>query len=118
MWTADDRGDTSGSAYVYDLPRVLPIEEPVVSPLGVRLSVYPNPAIGRASLTISLPQPEPARVALLDLLGREVRSLWNGPLGSGDHTLTIDTSGLASGIYFLRVNTVDGAGMSRLVVQN
>lgn len=118
VWTDDDRGDTSGSAYVYDLPRVLPVEEPAGSPFGVRLAVYPNPANGRASLTISLSQPEPTRVVLLDLLGREVRSLWHGPLSSGDHTLALDTSVLASGTYFLRIATANGAGRGRLVVQH
>lgn len=118
VWTDDDMGDTSGSAYVYDLLRVLPIEDPAGFPFGVSLSAYPNPAGSRVSLTVSLSQPEPARVVLLDVLGRQVRSLWNGPLGSGDHTLTLDTSDLANGIYFLRATTEGRAGMSRIVIQN
>ena len=61
------------------------------------LAVYPNPATDR--LTVELPTPAPATVALRDLAGRLV--LAPAPLAA-DHQLRLPT-GLARGMYLLEV---------------
>lgn len=79
-------------------------------------SPYPNPARGAATLEIALPAAEPVRVTLFDVLGREVRRLSERPLPAGMSRLQVDTQGLASGSYLLRVEGESFADTRALVV--
>lgn len=113
----DDRGDASGSAYIFDLPSVLPLEESPTSPPTAQLALYPNPSRGQATISISLSKPVVVRVALFDLLGREVQHLWNGQLNSGDHNISVDASSLPSGTYVVRATTAIASRASLFTVQ-
>jgi len=69
---------------------------------------FPNPFNPATSITVSLPRPERVRLVIVDVLGREVRSLVDGTLSSGNHTFVwdgCDENGdrVASGVYFCRV---------------
>ncbi|RAK66140.1 S8 family peptidase [Hymenobacter edaphi] len=73
--------------------------------------VYPNPTTGR--LRVVLPTTSPARrVELLDALGRTAGS-WAVPAASND----LDLSSVAPGVYSLRLTSVGGAEVRRVVVQ-
>ncbi len=63
-------------------------------------SIWPNPFNPRATVQFSLPQPSPVRAVLYNVLGQEVLSVVNEPLSAGTHTVMIDGSSLASGLYF------------------
>jgi hypothetical protein len=68
----------------------------------------PNPAHGRTMLHLTLPQSAAVRLAVYDPAGRRVRTLHDGPLSPGAHSLPFaleDDSGraLASGIYLIRL---------------
>ena len=65
-------------------------------------SAYPNPFNPRTTLTLTLAQAQPVRVAVYDVLGREVEVLAHGDLGVGVHQLTFEASGLPSGTYLVR----------------
>jgi hypothetical protein len=64
----------------------------------------PNPARGRATVQFSLVGPSPVRVSLIDPLGRTVRVIVDGQRGAGPHEVTLDTAGLAPGVYLLRLD--------------
>ena len=51
-----------------------------------------------------------------DVLGREVRTLVNEELQSGSHRRTFDASGLASGVYFYRLNSGSFSEMKKMVL--
>ncbi|MEM1054442.1 MAG: T9SS type A sorting domain-containing protein [Bacteroidota bacterium] len=89
------------------LPGTLPTageSEPEASDL--RLTIAPNPARGPASLHVRLDVPAAhARLAVYDLLGREVARIHDGPLAVGEQTLPLTTAGLAPGAYYLRLTT-------------
>ena len=69
-----------------------------------RLSVYPNPLNGRA--TISLESfGEPMRVEVMDLQGRSVAVIYEGTLPGGQHQLPWDTHLLPRGQYVVVVRT-------------
>lgn len=63
----------------------------------------PNPF--RESTTIVLAVPEAAHVTLgvYDVMGREVRRPVDGVLQPGWHNVSIDASGLSSGVYMIRM---------------
>lgn len=79
----------------------------------------PNPTSGPLELQLRLDRPEPARLLLLDVTGRVVRTLLDAALPAGDHALQVDLREpvrLAAGIYFLRLSTPSRRDVRRLVV--
>jgi hypothetical protein len=55
------------------------------------------------------------RVHLYDVLGRQVRTVTTGA-DAGRHTLQLDTAGLSSGVYFLRLQAEGTVKTQRLTV--
>jgi len=71
------------------------------------ISVYPNPFNSATTISVSLPSAADLNVVVFDVVGRQVATLAGGIINAGTHTFTFDASGLASGMYFIRV-TVPG----------
>lgn len=80
----------------------------------------PNPFNPSTEIVFALPADGPVRVRLYDVSGRLVRTLADGDLAAGEQRLRWDGSddhgrALASGVYYLRVETADavkGAALS------
>ncbi|WP_420455050.1 T9SS type A sorting domain-containing protein [Rubrivirga sp.] len=68
-------------------------------PGALRLSVHPNPVGGRATVPFALAAAGPARVRVVDVLGREVAVLADGPHAAGEHSVGLDGGRLAAGVY-------------------
>ena len=64
---------------------------------------FPNPFNPATRVTVTLARPETVRLALVDLLGHEVRVVREGPLPAGEHAIAVDGAGLPSGLYLLRL---------------
>ena len=65
---------------------------------------YPNPFNPVTRLEFSLARRGRAMLRVLDLFGREVRLLFDGEAAAGTmHRVDFDGTGLASGIYFVRL---------------
>ena len=64
---------------------------------------YPNPFNPSTQISFSLAEHGATTLRIYDLLGREVATLINGQLASGNHTVNFIGSGLSSGIYFVRL---------------
>ncbi len=98
----------SGHAFVTALTPARPFQtvaaedEAAVPGRAALSAAHPNPFRGAASLTLSLPSSQRVEVTLFDVLGRRVAVLHDGPLTSGSHALTLDGSGLPSGVYVVR----------------
>ncbi|OZC04396.1 T9SS type A sorting domain-containing protein [Rubricoccus marinus] len=83
--------------YTADPPPVA--GEPTPGASGeIALTVAPNPARGGATVRLALTAPEAVRVRVLDMLGREVAVLADGPQASGDVALKLPGD-LAPGVY-------------------
>ncbi len=65
----------------------------------------PHPVQGASRLTFSLDRPGSARLDVFDTLGRLVATVVDADLSAGPHEATLDASGLASGLYVLRLTT-------------
>lgn len=76
--------------------------------------IYPNPANDRVTLSIDMLNSAKAKIQVVDMLGREVITLNNNNLSSGNNKVEINTSSLMSGTYFVRVVTNDGMISHRL----
>lgn len=75
------------------------------------LGTYPNPADQQATVRYAVPETQEVTLRLYDVLGRQVRTLVQGPK-AGRHKTTVDTGDLPSGTYFLRLET-DGPVQTR-----
>jgi hypothetical protein len=77
---------------------------------------YPNPFNPTTTINYQLPIASKVKVAVYDLLGREVMVVVNGITEPGTHTLTIDASALSSGTYIYRLTAGDHIESRRMVV--
>ena len=99
-WTAlDEGGYLSANASVSN-------EDEVEARFG--LSVGPNPTRGIATARYSLDQGQTVRIALYDVLGREVARLADGAVPAGPASVEIDTADLPTGTYVLRLQAESG----------
>jgi len=88
---------------------------------GLLASVSPNPLNPEATLTFVTSAPGPVRVSLFDLAGRLVRVLSDAETPEGLQRVRIDGRGvggerLASGVYFYKVETPQGAAVGRVAI--
>ncbi len=74
------------------------------------LDASPNPFGGQTAVQFALPRASWIRLALYDVNGRRVTTLAQGVFGAGRVTRTVRATGLASGVYFLRL---EGPGLTR-----
>ncbi len=75
-----------------------------------RISTYPNPTTGRATIAFDLPGGARTTVSIYDLAGHRVRMLFDEPLPAGRHEMVWDTNDrrgrpVAAGIYLVRVDS-------------
>lgn len=79
-------------------------DEPTL-PDDFTFSVYPNPFNSTATIEFELPQNAVTRIAVYDVLGRVAKEVTNQKFTAGTHTLSLDASDLASGVYFVNIAT-------------
>ncbi len=113
-------GDTAGGLIVFDEIRlasgfadlsseITSVEENGVRPQEFSLTQnYPNPFNPATRITYSLQSTGQVRLAVYDLLGREVAVLVDRVQGAGSHTQLFSGAGLPSGLYFYRLQTAAG----------
>lgn len=68
----------------------------------------PNPTRGATRFTVRLPEASAVTVRVVDVLGREVARPVDGPQAAGTHEVTFDASGLAAGVYVVRIEATAG----------
>jgi protein CpxP len=83
---------------------------------GVRLEVFPNPAVSRATLRYGVAAAGMTKVELVDGEGRVLRVLSEGQTEAGEHFLDLDTVELPAGTYYFRVTDSRGSKVRTLKV--
>jgi hypothetical protein len=66
---------------------------------------YPNPFNATITIPFALPQAGPVTAALYDVNGRQVAEIAHGLFAAGSHAVQWSSSGVGSGIYFVRVSS-------------
>jgi len=77
---------------------------------------FPNPFLGTTTLRYSLPKTMNVRLAVYDLLGREVAVLAEGSQEAGIYTGAFDGTKVPPGVYFARLE-VDHLQFTKLMVR-
>jgi hypothetical protein len=69
---------------------------------------YPNPFNGQTRLKFRVSGfGSRVQLRVYDVAGRQVATLVDGTVASGEHVVTFDATGLGSGIYFYRLESGD-----------
>ena len=73
--------------------------------LSSSLSIYPNPSSSESTVSFSLSEHSIITLEVLDPLGRIFATLAKGEYESGNHEVKFSAGDLASGVYFVRLQT-------------
>ena len=86
------------------VPEASSVEDAVSLPSAFRLEQnYPNPFNPSTTISFQLPDNSHTTLKIYDVNGKEVAVLVDGKRPAGIHKVQFDGSGLASGIYFVRL---------------
>lgn len=89
---------------------------PAITPCLV--SNFPNPFNAETIVSYRIPKDNTAlHLAVYNLKGQIVQTLFDGPSSQGTHSLVFDGSRLSSGIYLCRLTTAEGSQTIKMVVR-
>lgn len=77
---------------------------------------YPNPFNPSTRIEFDLAAAGPVRLAVTDLLGREVATVVDGFMSSGKHEIAFDASHLATGVYVYVLSTPGGSLRQKMML--
>lgn len=69
---------------------------------------YPNPFNPNTVISYQLPVNSEVSLKVFDVLGREVATLVDGYIASGEYPVVFDAGNLSSGMYFYQLKTANG----------
>lgn len=77
---------------------------------------YPNPFNPTTNISYSLPKASDVAVKIYDILGNEVRTIESGFKNAGNYNINFDATGLASGIYYYKIQAGDFSDVKKLTL--
>ncbi len=80
------------------------------------LSVFPSPVVTKATFQLDVARASPVRIAVYDVVGREVAMAHDGVLAVGRHNVAFEVHRLPPGIYLYRVETADSSFAGTFVI--
>ena len=93
--------DNNGKSYLKGT-----VEVNINLPVKYSLSQnYPNPFNPSTKIDFSIPKSANVELKIYNVLGQEVKSLVNGFMNAGFHSVLFDASPFSSGIYFYKMKT-------------
>lgn len=77
---------------------------------------YPNPFNPVTNIRVDIPKASDVKIAVYDMLGRELEVLVNQNLQAGSYKVSWDGSKHSSGIYFYKLITKDFIGTKKMIL--
>ena len=74
-----------------------------IEPLS-RVNIFPNPSLGDVNILISNIKNKNISVTLLDILGQEVKNLYQGEVIQDNLQIETNLNSLDKGVYFINVS--------------
>lgn len=107
LWTAADDGEIIGATYwlpnfVDNFSDLNPTSTDDLAVLKIALKAFPNPFSEVTHFSFHLENSADVNLKIYDLMGREIQTVVNARLASGDHTLEVPTEHLQNGVYVYR----------------
>ena len=92
------------------------VEEEPMKPTTYGLNIQQNPIYKTGVLNFTLPKPSDVEITLYDATGRLVSKLASGRFSAGSHTVTLNASKLANGVYFVHMKSNDFNTVKKVIV--
>ena len=97
------------------------VPEPVstggIDALKNTVSVFPNPAVNNATVSVNVQDVSVGTVKVMDVVGKTVINLANVQLSNGVNRIELNTGNLNGGVYMVEVTVGDEVTTSQLVIQ-
>ncbi len=94
----------------------LGIDEPAINPKDYQLRFFPNPVVDFAELSFVLDASSQVDVKLYTMDGKLCKSVFSSKLHAGEHSVSIDTRDMSTGMYMYSVITEKGSVSKMFVV--
>jgi len=93
--------------YIDETPTAV---DPPQNPVATQFSLsqnFPNPFNATTEIQFALPRAADIVLNVYDVTGRLARTIANGKFPAGEHRVSFDATGLASGVYFYQLRAGD-----------
>jgi len=101
----------------FDFGVVSDVNDEFIKPEGfVLYQNYPNPFNPVTTIRFEIPYSQNVELAIYDMLGREVKRLYDGEAPAGVLTIDFNAQGLASGVYVYRLKTENFIDSKKLIL--
>lgn len=87
-----------------------------ITPATANMTIIPNPVSNYMTVQFTMEEMTEANVAIFNTLGQQVQQVANRTF-EGQNNLNVNTTELASGVYFLNVTSEKGTSTKRFVVE-
>ncbi len=77
---------------------------------------YPNPFNPTTNIKLQIPKAGNVKITVFDVTGKEVAILVNENLSAGEYKVDFNATGLTSGVYFYRIETVSFTDVKKMML--
>ncbi|MDP6803656.1 MAG: T9SS type A sorting domain-containing protein [Gemmatimonadota bacterium] len=77
---------------------------------------FPNPANAQTAIAFAVPRDGKVDLSVFDVAGRRVKTIISDDLPAGRHEYTLDTSRMAAGVYFYKLQTHGKEQTRKLII--
>jgi hypothetical protein len=105
--------------YIYGLPDLTGVQVLTAAEIPKEYSLsqnYPDPFNPSTRINFGLVRASGVKLTVYNILGQTVQLLVNDRLNAGSYTVTFDATGLASGVYFYRLETADFISVKKMML--
>lgn len=107
----------TGFWYVYQQTTITDVEDEETIPLVFNLEQnYPNPFNPATTIKFAVPEKSNVLIKAYDILGSEVATLVNEEMDAGWYEKNFNAKGLASGIYFFRMEAGNFISTKKMIL--
>jgi hypothetical protein len=83
---------------------------------AIKISINPNPTNGISNLVFTNVSKSNTNINLFDMTGKLVKNISNDTYSAGEHNIELNSSDLAKGIYFIKVQQNEQTFTSKWMV--
>ena len=95
--------DESDKTFTTEISQII-TEVTEKSPRELKLfNNFPNPFNPSTTITFSIPEPENITIDIYNVSGQKIKSLINGSMSAGEHSVRWDAAGSPAGVYFYKI---------------
>ena len=82
----------------------------------LQLNVFPNPANNETYLNYNLSKASDISIDIYNLLGAKIKTIVSERQSAGNHKTEINLENLRSGVYFVKLNTIEGSQVTKITI--